>query len=291
MFSDDLVNWLKNGILPRKNRGLLIDVGAYVGEFTKMCIEAGLIKRAHLFEANPINFQKLSASFPLKKNISIHNVALGSKNCISRFQCNSDLSTGSILSYSGINSDSIKTCLVKQKTLDLWWDQNNRPFVDLIKSDTQGNDLNVMRGAKNLISRCRPWVIIEVIFTPLYIKQAKPDDVFKFFYKRKYFLAGVFNEHRSKNNLIAFADLVFSPKKNFKKAKHFLGRPKLSDILNENINLKKVCDERLDLINQLHSAVHKKSFSLNEKTRKKILNKIIKKMLLLLRKIKIFRGI
>jgi len=283
MFSDDLVTWLSSGVLPKKNRNLLIDVGAYIGDFTKICLKTGLSKKAHLFEPNPENFQKLAASFKNAKNVFLHKMAAGKENCKCKFRCDPDLSTGSILSYAKSKSISLTTHLVKQQTLDCWWEKNNRPSVGLLKSDTQGNDLNVMRGAESLISNCRPWIIIEVIFSPLYIHQAEPHEIFNFFHEKSFSFAGMFNEHREPNGIIAFADLVFSPKKNSKIKNKFVGRPKIEDLLNENKSLREICEERLNLINQLHISHQKKHAIKIKDTKNQKLRKVYDRFCIILK--------
>jgi hypothetical protein len=51
---------------------------------------------------------------------------------------------------------------VETETLDSWWDRSGRPEVDVLKLDTEGSELLILRGACALIEHCRPVVFLEI---------------------------------------------------------------------------------------------------------------------------------
>ena len=63
--------------------------------------------------------------------------------------------------------------------LDDWWQESGRPDVSFIKLDTQGSELDILRGAGSVISRC-VGCEVEVEFSPIYKGQPLFPDVDRF---------------------------------------------------------------------------------------------------------------
>lgn len=74
--------------------------------------------------------------------------------------------------------------LAKQETisvarLDDWWDRERRPWVAFLKIDTQGSELDILKGGVNCL-RGAVGVEVEVEFSPLYVGQPLFSDVDSF---------------------------------------------------------------------------------------------------------------
>ena len=57
-------------------------------------------------------------------------------------------------------SEPISTVKVRQTTLDLFLDEKQL-YPDLLKIDTEGAELNILRGGRNMLRQCRPLIIFE----------------------------------------------------------------------------------------------------------------------------------
>jgi hypothetical protein len=57
-----------------------------------------------------------------------------------------------------------KTIKVNTTTLDRWWSDSNKPNVNLVKIDTEGSEILVLRGAKDLLLLSKPVIIIEICY-------------------------------------------------------------------------------------------------------------------------------
>jgi hypothetical protein len=64
----------------------------------------------------------------------------------------------------------IKTIEVEVITLDGWAKKNNVKYMDYIKIDTQGSELNILKGGINILKSIR-FIEVEVEFNPIYSNQ------------------------------------------------------------------------------------------------------------------------
>jgi FkbM family methyltransferase len=242
---------------------LLIDVGAYHGEFSSKILLCNVLKRGLLFEPNPNNISYLERHFSGDERFTIEKVALGDQIGAVTFYCNDNLATGSVLRYCPRNRETegeADKFAVEQTTLDDYLGRMNDQYrVGLIKIDTQGYDLNVLRGARLTIEKSRPWLIVELIFVALYENQANPVAIYDWLCERGYRLAAIFNEHYSEDKWLAFADAVFVPDEiavNGGGPYHM--KPDWTSLKIEVDMLRAVCAERLELINSLHEEAGKR---------------------------------
>lgn len=257
---ESLQAWLNNhieiGTLETENTAL-VDIGAYRGDFTQQMFENSTISKAILFEPNINNYVTLQTIFSNRTNVDIIHCAMGDKEEIIPFHCDSDLATGSVLSYKHSLDDltNIKQQKVQLSTIDNYFKKNQlTQKISVIKTDTQGFDLQVLKGAVEILKHHQPWLVVELIFVPLYENQSNPHVISTWLETQGYVLAGLFNIHYSAEGWLAFADGVFVPSLmvNSFKAPFYQEQP-ISQLLSENAMLRTVCEERLQLINRLHA--------------------------------------
>ena len=132
---------------------VFIDVGAKEGLWTLKL--ARRCREVHAFEPNPATFLLLKRNTRKHKNLHLHQCALGAKKVF-----------GNLLIHerSGFNSlvlkrpDHTGTIQVPIRTLDSF----NFECVNLVKIDTEGYEIPVLRGAEETIERCKPQLYIEV---------------------------------------------------------------------------------------------------------------------------------
>ncbi len=87
--------------------------------------------------------------------------------------------------------------------------------VGLIKVDTQGNELRVLQGATRTLRTSRPWIVVEMLATPRFVKQATPLEITRFLADEKYFLGAQFNEYYTATGWLAWYDACFVPQELF----------------------------------------------------------------------------
>lgn len=142
-----------------KQGDVVVDIGANIGYFTML--SAQLVSwrgRVYAFEPDPINMKALYENMRMNKleNIKAYMMALGNY-------------TGTSILYTS-SKESARHSLVKTKehdgresTLITKLDDMlvvDKPKIRLLKTDTEGNELAVLQGAKNTILSNRNIILI-----------------------------------------------------------------------------------------------------------------------------------
>lgn len=105
--------------------------------------------------------------------------------------------------------DIIRTTLVPVRTVDELLEAEAIPWLDILKCDTQGFDLHVLKGAaKSLAAGSIGLVTCEINFMEMYKDGATLDEIYRFMTDRNYRLVSFYNINRHAN-AIMWADALF----------------------------------------------------------------------------------
>lgn len=143
----------------------IIEVGAQFGlETVDFAAAVGAEGKVHTFEPLPQNVSKLTASIEANgiQNIVVHPRAVGDQLSKVRFAIppQSHTGIGYVISEAETsNAPSTETFEVDCVTLDSMMNQFDR--VKLICIDVEGFEIPVIKGAKALIERHKPAIIVE----------------------------------------------------------------------------------------------------------------------------------
>lgn len=238
-----------------------IDIGGYRGDFSSALLDTGVISKLHVFEPNPELFAFLQTRFS-GAPVVLHSVAVSDKAGCFSFSCDRDLATGSLLPYAEEYKTvgEVGSIPVDVVTLDSWVKSNSIDRLDLIKIDTQGNDLLVLKGGGEVIERFRPVICVEVIFSELYAGQTSLSDILAFFSEKGYFLSRMRNIHEDEHGHLAFADLFFCPDEvRTRCAGKYVQIDNGLSLEKQIKTLEEICAERLKVINELDAALKSKA--------------------------------
>ena len=217
---DTIEPWLEARVLANAaqfaQRSVLLDVGAYQGKFARrfLNLPSPVFREAVLFEPNPENFAKLQTDFANDRRVRLEPVGCDTAASTHEFFCRGETYTGSLLRFADAerNGEGTKQT-VKLIALDEFLATHGlRDRIGLLKIDTQGNDLRVLQGAEQTLRASRPWLVVELIYAPLYVGQANPSALGVWLAEHDYVWAGQFNEYYSEDGWLGWADGCFVPR-------------------------------------------------------------------------------
>lgn len=145
----------------------VIDVGAHIGIFS--CIMAKMVGNqgsVYSFEPAPFTFDilKQTISYNKLENIIIPQQAIVSdvdEGADFYIYDNSKISNGNSISMHN-TSGKTKKIKVQSITLDDLLANKNIKNLPLIKIDAEGSEFNILKGAKNLIKKFKPFITLEL---------------------------------------------------------------------------------------------------------------------------------
>lgn len=136
---------------------VIVDIGAYTGD---MAIFSALIAtKGHVFafEPHPESYKYLLKNIKLNNldNITAYNLALGSSQRTVDFYTDTEFVGGSSIQ----EDKDISPIKVKMNKLDNVLPKDMK--VDVIKIDTEGQELDILKGAEKAINKQQPTLIVE----------------------------------------------------------------------------------------------------------------------------------
>ncbi len=142
--------------LPGMRDGMLFDVGANHGAYTRFLRRLAPESRIHAFEPHPKTFASLQqrAAGP---QTTLVNMAVSDSSGTMQLHdfAEADGSTQASLAQASVGMFDHDTVshTVEVTTIDAYMAQAGISAIDLLKIDTEGFDLNVLRGAKGALDR------------------------------------------------------------------------------------------------------------------------------------------
>lgn len=136
------------------NARVVFDVGANKGEWVQTALKINPNLHIAAFEPVHKTFTLLSKNkFP--KNVHLENCGLGSKKGLMTIHVNPEsLVLSSLYNRSALqDSAQAKAERIKINTLDAYCASQGITAIDYLKVDVEGAELDVLKGAKNMLSK------------------------------------------------------------------------------------------------------------------------------------------
>lgn len=200
---------------------LVIDIGANYGQFAAQLRSLGYKGEIVSFEPLARYREKLEVDAEADGNWRFYPLALGGRDdelelTVSSSDDFSSLHETNALGESrfGEMMHSVSKEMVSVKTLDGLWEEiiKNPGRKILLKTDTQGHDLEVLRGgSKALAAICT--VVAEISFQPIYKNSPKSEEIIGELSKYGFVLSGIYPiSHTPEDMLMIEADAYFVKK-------------------------------------------------------------------------------
>jgi FkbM family methyltransferase len=159
-----------SALLADRKTQVTFDVGANIGQTIEAISTALPHAIIHAFEPLPAAFGQLRQKYGQNRNVHLNNMALGAQPGQLELMENSLPMMSSFLEPGKDWFGKIeRRTPVDVGTIDNYCAQNNISRIDLLKSDTQGFDLEVLKGAGKMLSDGRVRLIfLEIIISDMY---------------------------------------------------------------------------------------------------------------------------
>ncbi len=196
--------------LTTTNRPVIFDVGANVGQSVRRFQRHFTRPIIHCFEPGTESFEKLYARTAKMPDIVLNNIALGPMSCSANFMENTSSNMSSLLKVGPDGWGNVKrTYRVKVDTLDNYCIANLVDKIDVLKVDTQGFELQVLKGGEQLMRQHRiKLILMELIFCNMYESIPEPDDIYRYLIDRGFSLVTFYQFYYQKGRA-GWTDALF----------------------------------------------------------------------------------
>jgi len=175
--------------LKRTGSEYFLDVGANIGLISLNVLREIPDAKIFCFEPGPHQSELLDKTINLNnldKNIRLFKFALGDKTGEFQFATHRSLHTSGDGFFDTQRAGKCKFIKVRMDTLDSWWKSSGSYPIKVIKIDTEGAELWVLRGGRELIKQCRPMIILEINKQNLKPYPYREQDILEWFMEMQY---------------------------------------------------------------------------------------------------------
>lgn len=185
----------------------IIDVGAHLGKFALKCRELWPNSNIQMFEANP-NSEDTLKTLNIPYTIALLTDEIGKE--YSYYLTKKWLLSSGNSIYKENTEDFDDSNLIEYKLISNTLDNllSNVNKIDLLKLDTQGSELNILKGAKNVIEKTR-FILLECSVYEYNKGGCLIGDIFDFMNKNKFRLLDIVELNYLDDITLNQVDLLF----------------------------------------------------------------------------------
>jgi len=151
--------------LKRTKSEYFVDIGANIGLISLNILKELPNAKIFCFEPGPHQselFNKTINLNNLDKKIRLFKYALGDQAGEFQFAIHRPLHASGDGFFDTKRAGKCKFVHVRMDTLDNWWKSSGSYSVKVIKIDTEGAELWVLKGGRELIRQCKPVIMLEI---------------------------------------------------------------------------------------------------------------------------------
>ena len=197
--------------LGKKELSIIFDVGANVGGYSKRFNK--YFKNADIFAFEPINttYEILNQNLCGNNKIKSFNLGLGEKIGELFVNLVDDSEKNSFKNKSIDNTEGGNCQKVDLDTLDNFCDSCSINFIDLLKLDVEGYEINVLKGAKKFLENNKiNFIYSEVSFNSSDSYKVLHSELYEMLKGYGFNLCGFYETKRwNQNKYIAFTNALF----------------------------------------------------------------------------------
>jgi FkbM family methyltransferase len=189
---------------------IIFDVGANQGQTILKIKSLFPDSDLHSFEPSKICFKELSEKFGNKEGLVLNNVAVGAEEGTLEFNEYYWSALNSFLKRAYSKSGIIDTYFVDIVAVDDYCREKDIPYIHLLKTDTEGFELNVLKGASEMMGKNKiQFVFVEVFFYENYIGQSSFGDVYNFLLEKGFTMVRFYDFEYTDDGYASRTDALF----------------------------------------------------------------------------------
>lgn len=205
--------FLASRAIIKSDTPVIFDVGMNHGQTLNKIIAVYPKAFIHGFEPSTYCFKDLKQKFT-QPNIVLNNLGVGDKDGVLQFNEYSWDAMNSFLQRAYGKTHIVETYDVGVTTIDAYANKNNIDRIHLLKSDTEGFELKVLKGAERLLNGNKiQFIYLELFFEEHFIGQSSVGDIFSFLEKKNFALVRLYDFSLAVDGLASKADALFINKK------------------------------------------------------------------------------
>ncbi len=180
----------------------VIDIGSHKGTYTDLFLNNFSIKKAFLFEPQKKIYEFLIKKYKKNRKVKIFNKAISNKSVIKTLRLNHHDLTTTLSKFNsnnlylklksilfGVNEMTYGSIKIRTLKLDQFLNRKNIK-IDLLKIDTEGHELEVLKGVEKNIKKVK-YILIEFHNDKIYEKY-NPLKIHSFLLKKNFKLESKF---------------------------------------------------------------------------------------------------
>ncbi len=183
--------------LPKYRADIVFDIGANVGQSSKLYLEKFPYAHIYCFEPVSDTFSQLQNNLKGSKRVDCYQLAFGSAKGRGKMVLQGPSDEFFMINESKqlpINN-SVLTELVDIDAIDEFCHTKGIDRINYLKIDTEGGDLEVLKGAMNMLTEQRiDCVQVEAGMNPTNNRHVPLESLKKYLESHKYFLFGIYEQ-------------------------------------------------------------------------------------------------
>lgn len=206
IFEEKMCRAIVDDLAKKQGSGFL-DIGANIGLISLYVLSERPNTKIYAFEPGPYQseyFEKTIAENKLETQIELTRNALGDRNEKVTFMTHFAQSSSGDGLIDTKRAGAAIPVTVDMTTLDLWWSSAKKPNIGVVKIDTEGAELWILRGAEKFLEEMKPVIFLEIETKNLQVYPYTRNDILKWFIEHSYNLYTLDNELCTLENFSSF---------------------------------------------------------------------------------------
>jgi len=188
---------------------ILFDVGVNQGQTIEKMLKVFPNSKIYGFEPSKQCFDIVKKKIK-NSNVIIQNAAIGAEKTKLEFNEYSWSALNSLLKRAYGNSKIIDSYEVDVITISDFCESEKIPYINFLKTDTEGYELNVLKGAYQMMSENKvQFILVEIFFNENYIGQSSFGDIYNYLIQNNFQLVRFYEMLYTSDGIASKTDALF----------------------------------------------------------------------------------